>query len=1035
MTNFRELLQNISNWQTLYQVIASHHHKGKIFEQFCKFYYLYEPSVNGEYKNVWLFEEVPIDVKNKLGLAKRDHGADLVLENQEGEYSVVQCKFRTDQNSKLSWTKDKLANLFAEGNKSDYLIVFSNCSGIDKHSISKSPERLKVVSLPDLFEIQPETFLAIKELAHGKLKATKLKEPRPYQEEAIKDVLKGFENEDRGQLILPCGAGKTLVSLWIKERLQPKHALILFPSLALLRQTKKEWSENQSSYTPYLCVCSEKDIDKKSDTAETHTAEIPGRVTTDSEVIRSFLTSHSKTLIYSTYQSLPAIIESITGLDFKFDLAICDEAHKTSGNKLGNFALIHDSKNMPIKKRLYMTATPRIVSNKVKEQNSEYLEYLADMSEEAVFGKEFHRMSFKQAIDQGILVDYKIVAIGVSNEEIQNALQTRLYIHDNATLDQVANNYALEKFMNEHQCSHAITFHSSVKDALLFQERQLHISSDKKVYHVNGMQSTNERSLLIQAFKTSSSAIVTNAKCLTEGIDVPAVDTVYFCDPKNSLIDIVQAAGRALRRADDKGKKYGYIVVPIFHTDKSKIEESIDESAFKNLINVIRAMSDHDERLVEEINKIKLGKGERFQQSEHISIETPHELITIEGVAEDLKASIFSQVIHKVRVPWRKFEKAREFARGLGLADMKEWNEYCRKATFLPIDIPKAPWHLYKNFGWVSIGDWLGTNRIASQNRIFRPFDKARLFVQGLHLKTRDDWKRYRNSELKPTDIPNDPAKSYKNEGWVSWGDWLGTNTVAPFNKYKQYLTYNEAKILVAKLKIKTEDEWIHYCKSGRKPINIPDSPRTLYKNRGWVSFKDWLGIPEFIPFKEARALSLSLGLKTQTEWFKYCETTNKPENIPKHPERIYKNKGWVSWSDWLGNEIIASYNRQFQPFEQARLFVHSLHLKTKEDWSYYCKNSSKPSDIPTNPRSVYLHSGWIGWGDWLGTGRIANQKRLFLNYEEAREFVHKLSLKSQTEWFEYCKSFDKPKDIPSDPQGTYKNKGWSSWGDWLRKT
>src|ERR1019366_7245029 len=208
------------------------------------------------------------------------HGRDLILEDKEGLFSVVQCKFKTDQDEILSWSKDKIANLFAEGDKSDFVIVFTNASGLDHYSREKKALQLKLITLGDLVQIQPETLrqMVLFLQGHPGQKQAVHFTPRLDQTQTIGKVLEGYKTADRGQLILPCGSGKTLTSLWIKEAMNPSHTLVIVPSLALLRQFKNEWARNQKEWLPYLCVCSEKDIDKSGDAAEVQTYEIGGRV-------------------------------------------------------------------------------------------------------------------------------------------------------------------------------------------------------------------------------------------------------------------------------------------------------------------------------------------------------------------------------------------------------------------------------------------------------------------------------------------------------------------------------------------------------------------------------------------------------------------------------------------------------------------------------------------------------------------------------------------------------------------------------------
>jgi predicted helicase len=315
MTNdFLSIIKNASTWLDVYGELSKQNTGrnpavGKLFEKFCKYYYLLDPLVKNEYRNVWLFSEIPQNIKTRLNLGKVDHGIDLVLEGVDGTLSVVQCKFRNNQSSNISWTKDNLANLFADGDKADYFIVFTNASGLDKHSLTKKENQLKLVTLGDLLDIPSSTFNKIKNHLAGtnNIPVTK-KGPREYQFTAIQAVVDGFKQNDRGQLILPCGAGKTLVSLWIKEALNVDHTLVLIPSLALLRQIKNEWTINSERFIPYICVCSETDIDKGTDQQIVHTYEISGKVSTNASEVREFLNSHSETIVYSTYQSLKSIL-------------------------------------------------------------------------------------------------------------------------------------------------------------------------------------------------------------------------------------------------------------------------------------------------------------------------------------------------------------------------------------------------------------------------------------------------------------------------------------------------------------------------------------------------------------------------------------------------------------------------------------------------------------------------------------------------------------------------------------------------------
>ncbi|MFN6072984.1 MAG: integrase repeat-containing protein, partial [Bacteroidota bacterium] len=175
-----------------------------------------------------------------------------------------------------------------------------------------------------------------------------------------------------------------------------------------------------------------------------------------------------------------------------------------------------------------------------------------------------------------------------------------------------------------------------------------------------------------------------------------------------------------------------------------------------------------------------------------------------------------------------------------------------------------------------------------------------------------------------------------------------------------------------------------------------------------------------------------NLNLKNGEEWKDYCKSGHKPEDIPAKPYRTYKQDGWKSWGDWLGTGTVSNQLREYKPFEEARDFVHRLKLKSNKNWRDYCKSGQKPDDIPAVPDKTYKQDGWNTWGDWLGTGSVNSKFKEYKSFEEARDFVHKLKLKSGEEWKNYCKSGQKPEDIPAYPNQTYKQVGWKGMGDWL---
>lgn len=681
----KESLKDSYDWKSFKNKLSKHNTSkseltkkkslaGKAFEYFSKYYFLSHPDFNDEFDQVYLYEEIPPEILEKYKLPSTDHGIDLLLIDRYKKAIAVQCKFRNDENSSLSWSKDKIANLFASGLNCDYYMLFTNASKITKVA-SNLTSKFSLVSIANLLSLSKEDFQRLTAIANSiqPKEVTKFL-PHNHQLEAINAVCHEFKKHDRTQLVLPCGAGKTLTSLWIKEKLNSRCTLLLVPSLALIRQIKSEWLRHKSKKFEYLCVCSEKDIDKGGfDIPRIEDYEVGTNVSTDPIIINRFLGKQGNRVIFSTYQSLSAIEVAIKTLKgFAFDLAICDEAHKTSGGKLNNtFTLIHDNERIKCSHRLYMTATPRILSTKLKSKlDKTEFKLIADMGNENIFGKEAFRLSFGEAIDRKILVDYKIIGVGVTDKQIQNYIEERNYI-GTETVEDVAHNFALEYVMNKYQATHALTFHSTVIKAKKFSER--HKFSFQQTYSnfVSGEVPTSIRSKILSEFKAKPKGVISNARCLTEGVDVPTIDLIYFCDPKNSKIDIVQATGRALRKSNSRHKEYGYIVIPIYHHEEEDIDEKIlKKPIFNYLVQVVRSLGDQDERLDAEIQEIAYGKGKRKTSKinfEYIPEEDEISFIKLDRLQKKLKETLFDEIITRTKSNWSlKYLELKEFIKTNG---------------------------------------------------------------------------------------------------------------------------------------------------------------------------------------------------------------------------------------------------------------------------------------------------------------------------------------------------------------------------------
>jgi predicted cupin superfamily sugar epimerase len=372
----------------------------------------------------------------------------------------------------------------------------------------------------------------------------------------------------------------------------------------------------------------------------------------------------------------------------------------------------------------------------------------------------------------------------------------------------------------------------------------------------------------------------------------------------------------------------------------------------------------------------------------------------------------------------------------LNIKSIKEYTSFWRHKK-LPVNLPAKPYNSYKNDGWISVGDFLGTNRESNIGRTYKSFDDAKSFLKKLKLKSRKYWTDYCNKMGKPNDLPINLEKIYsKDSKWKGIGDFLGNGFVS--TNLREYLTYEESRGIVRKLNLKNQKEWNIYRKT-KKPESIPSTPNIVYKDKGWKDWGAFLGTDiksnskkEFYTYKKAQSIVRKLKLKNQKEWNIYRKTI-KLEKIPSNPNSVYNGKGWKDWADFLGTDNKSNSKKKYLIYEEAQSIISKLKLKNQKEWNIYRK-TKKPENIPSNPNIVYKDKGWISLGIWLGTDTIAPQKMIFKDFEEARAFVHKLKLKNNLEWKKYIALNNYPLDIPRAPDSSYKNKGWKGWADFLGK-
>ena len=386
-----------------------------------------------------------------------------------------------------------------------------------------------------------DLYKQIKARALGKVKKPKKLKRRNHQKLAIKSTLEYFKKNDRGKIIMPCGTGKSLTAFWIAKDMRAKLILISVPSLALLQQTLKVWIKEfllNNIQPEWLCVCSDDTVKEEQDDYVTMTSDLGIKVDTDPRVIRNFLKKKTKKIkiVFTTYQSGRAT--AIGSKGFIYDLGIMDEAHKTVGSNTKPTAHLLHQKNIKIKKRLFMTATERVF----RGDRDEYM----SMDDDRDYGNLIYDLSFKKAIDSKprIISDYKIITFGITNPEIEKITQSNKYLQvkkklKDITARELATAIALRKAIKKLNIKNAVSFHRSIKRAENFKKQQDLISSiyseygRLKTFHVRGDMPTSDRVLEMMAFEKEN-GLMTNARCLTEGVDLPVIDCVCFTDPKSS---------------------------------------------------------------------------------------------------------------------------------------------------------------------------------------------------------------------------------------------------------------------------------------------------------------------------------------------------------------------------------------------------------------------------------------------------------------------------------------------------------------------
>lgn len=637
--------------ESLRKASTSKSSQGTMMERLMKQFLLVSPLYSRVYDKVWLWSDFPYNGN------QHDLGIDLVahIRGKEDDYCAVQVKFYEESHA---IQKADVDTFLSASGKPFYVngqpIYFQKrliVSTTDKWSstaentiLGQRPpvNRIRLKDLQDSgIDWDSFTLSSIESM-----KQSPKKQPRPHQREAIEKVVTGFQNHDRGKLIMACGTGKTLTGLKIAEKMTAGQGniLILVPSISLLNQTLSEWAA-QCVY-PYSVfgICSDP---KASKITEDEIIDTMIPATTDVNALCHQYEESEKNglqLFFSTYQSINVIHDFQQKSGLQFDLVICDEAHRTTGVTLAgeddsNFVRVHDDEYIHAKKRLYMTATPRIYADASKQKAKDNSALLCSMDDESIYGPEFYRLSFSDAVSQGLLSDYKVVVLAVDEEFVSRSLQKQLTDSNNElTLDDAVkivgcmNGLAKKThfpgeenyFSNDPQpmrraVAFTQTIEQSKKFVAMFEEIQalykINTNDGRnhtvELKHVDGSFNALERKNRIEWLKQDtgedSCRVLSNARCLSEGVDVPALDAVMFLNPRKSIVDIIQSVGRVMRKSE--GKQYGYIILPIGIPAGVEPEVALaDNEKYKIVWDVLQALRAHDDRFNNTINRIELNK-------------------------------------------------------------------------------------------------------------------------------------------------------------------------------------------------------------------------------------------------------------------------------------------------------------------------------------------------------------------------------------------------------------------------------------------
>ncbi len=836
-----------------------------------------------------------------------------------------------------------------------------------------------------------------------------VKSPRLHQSKAIELGISHFKNNDRGQLHMACGTGKTLTSLWIAKALKATKIVIVLPSLQLQEQSLNVWMQEAKFFDfELIAIGSDKSFSKK----------YKVNVTTDIIEIQEFLKKKGPRIVFSTYQSYDKLVEA-SDSTFVFDFGIIDEAHNTAGHNEKKYAkLLLGNDRLKLKKMLFMTGTPKFFNDGA----------FVSMDNELVYGKVIYTLTTEEAINQNILSDYKILVMYISESDLLNESTLKKSVEFNKInipLNYFALKTCVEKTVEKYKIKKLISFHNSKERALKFSK--ILNGNLIKTYNINCSQNVGKRIEIVEKYKNEETACICNPRIMIEGFDLPEIDSIIFSDIKNSKQDISQAIGRALRRCPHKN--LSYILLPIFLNK----EGIINKKEYTIISELLASVSFNDNRIY---NYFKYG--EAAEQDLQIISPLNYTNAQLNGLYEALKVRVWKKV---EQTNYISFDEFKDFIKTNHITSLSQYYACYQRVKGMVADqkmLPRKPYKYYK--------DWKGWNEIFERQTDpivnYEEF-KATMLAMAKDFGINNSKKYFSWAYSRkdfgvgfPNNFPSYPAVHYKE--WISWYELFN-------KKRRDWLPYEAFKIEVLRhaniFKSNIDKEYFLWSQGKLQtevkfPENFPICPSQKYIDwEGWrvILNKNQKEIIDYQSFKSQLLIyKEKYGINNSVKYFQWAKErliieVPFPINFPKSPANYYK-KVWEGWDICFENKKL-DYN-EFK--EKITYYFENYNLNNGADYLDWARGRIDigikfPDNMPRFPNEVY--NEWEGWNVLL------KKKRVFLNYTE---FVHSLSffkraygVDSSIKYRNWSKNnlkldIDFPKYFPRDPSIYYKE--WQGW-------